>query len=97
MFIIANLLIALGKILDLLISIGYLLLIARAIMSWIEVDRSNQIVQLLHNVTEPILEPLRKYMPAGAIDFTPLAALLILYFADIFVVESLLDIGYGLK
>ncbi len=97
MVIIGNLLVALGKIINLLISIGYILFLARAVISWVEVDRDNQFVVMLHNITEPVLYPIRKYMPAGTIDFSPMAVLLMLYFADIFVVESLLDIGFRLK
>ena len=97
MVIIGNLLVALGKILDLLISIGYVLFLIRAVISWIEVDRDNQFVVFLYNITDPLLAPVRKYMPAGSIDFSPMAVLLVLYFADIFVVESLLDIGFRLK
>ena len=97
MVIIGNLLVALGKILNLLISIGYILFLVRAVISWVEVDRENQFVVMLHNITEPVLDPIRKYMPAGTIDFSPMAVLLMLYFADIFVVESLLDIGFRLK
>lgn len=97
MVIIGNLLVALGKILDLLISIGYVLFLIRAVISWIEVDKDNQFVVFLYNITEPLLAPVRKYMPAGTLDFSPMAVLLALYFADIFVVESLLDIGFRLK
>lgn len=97
MVVIGNLLVAVGKILDLLISIGYVLFLIRSVISWIEVDRENQFVVFLYNVTEPLLEPVRKYMPAGTIDFSPMAILLVLYFGDIFVVESLLDIGFRLK
>ncbi len=97
MVIIGNLLVALGKILNLLISIGYILFLVRSVISWVEVDRDNQFVVMLHNITEPVLYPIRKYMPAGTIDFSPMAVLLMLYFADIFVVESLLDIGFRLK
>ncbi len=97
MVIIGNLLVALGKILNLLISIGYVLFLIRSVISWIEVDRDNQFVVFLYNITEPLLAPVRKYMPAGTIDFSPMAVLLVFYFADIFVVESLLDIGFKLK
>lgn len=97
MVIIGNLLVALGKILNLLISIGYILFLVRSVISWVEVDRENQFVVMLHNITEPVLDPIRKYMPVGTIDFSPMAVLLMLYFADIFVVESLLDIGFRLK
>ena len=97
MVVIGNLLVAIGKILDLIISVGYVLFIIRAVISWIEVDKSSQYYSFLINVTEPVLEPIRKYLPGGAMDFSPMAAMLILYFADIFGVESLLDIGFRLK
>ncbi|MCH7887281.1 MAG: YggT family protein [Candidatus Marinimicrobia bacterium] len=99
MVIIGNLLVALGKILNLLISIGYVLFLIRSVISWIEVDRDNQFVVFLYNITEPLLAPVRKYMPAGTgtIDFSPMVVLLVLYFADIFVVETLLDVGFRLK
>ena len=97
MVIIGNLLVAIGKILDLIISIGYILFIIRAVISWVEIDRSSQFYSFLINITEPVLEPIRRYMPGGGVDFSPMAAMLILYFADIFVVESLLDIGLRLK
>ncbi len=97
MVIIGNLLVALGKILNLLISIGYILFLIRSVISWVEVDKDNQFVGFLYNVTEPLLAPIRRYMPSGTIDFSPMAVLLALYFADIFVVESLLDIGFRLK
>ena len=97
MVIIANLLIALGKILDLVVSVGYLLFIVRAIISWVEVDDSNQFVQMLYKVTEPVLEPVRRFLPGGMIDFSPMVVLVVLYFTDMFVVESLLDVGFRLK
>ena len=97
MFVIGNLLEAIGNILYLIIRVGYVLFIIRAVISWIEVDKSSQYYSFLINVTEPVLEPIRKYLPGGAMDFSPMAAMLILYFADIFVVESLLDIGFRLK
>ena len=97
MVIIANLLIALGKILDLVVSVGYLLFIVRAIISWVEVDDSNQFVQMLYKVTDPVLEQVRRYLPGGMIDFSPMVVLVMLYFTDMFVVESLLDVGFRLK
>ncbi len=97
MVIIGNLLVAIGKILDLIISLGYILFIIRAVISWVEIDRTSQFYSFLINITEPVLEPIRRYMPGRAVDFSPMAAMLILYFADIFVVESLLDIGFRLK
>ena len=49
-------------------------LLARIIISWIpNVDRSNSIVQFIYQVTEPVLEPVRRAMPPlGTIDASPI-------------------------
>ena len=49
-------------------------LLARIVLSWIpNVDRSNQIVQFLYQVTEPVLEPVRRALPqVGMIDISPI-------------------------
>jgi YggT family protein len=56
-----------------------LAILARSLMSWFPMDPSNVFVQLIHRVTEPILEPLRRIVPrVGMIDLTPMAAILLL-------------------
>jgi YggT family protein len=50
--------------------------IARSLMSWFPVDQSSPLVQMLHRVTDPIIEPIRRVMPQnGMIDFSPLVAM----------------------
>ena len=47
------------------------LLVARALMSWFPDARKYQIVQLLFDITDPILEPLRKVIPpVGMLDLS---------------------------
>ena len=54
-------------------------IIARALASWFVQDQSNPIVQMLHDITEPIVGPVRRFMPStGMIDFSPLVALILL-------------------
>ncbi len=50
------------------------ILLARIVLSWIpNVDRSNAIVQLLYQLTEPVLEPVRRTIPPlGMIDLSPI-------------------------
>ena len=51
----------------------------RAIMSWFPIDPSNPLVQILIQLTEPILAPIRRVMPRiGMIDLTPMAAIILL-------------------
>ena len=52
-------------------------IIARALISWLPIDQSSQIVQLLHNITEPIISPIRRILPnTGMMDLSPLAAII---------------------
>jgi YggT family protein len=66
--------------LDLLFTILGFAIIARALLSWIQIDPYNPIIQLLYQITEPILAPLRRYIPpiGGMMDITPIVALIIL-------------------
>lgn len=54
-------------------------IIGRVIMSWIDQPGSMRITQILNEVTEPILAPLRSILPSmGMFDFTPIIAMLLL-------------------
>ena len=57
-----------------LIQLYSFVLLARIILSWVpNVDRSNQIIQFLYQVTEPVLEPVRRALPqVGMIDISPI-------------------------
>ncbi|MFQ6617237.1 MAG: YggT family protein [Fidelibacterota bacterium] len=93
MFIIGNFLTALAGILDLIINVYYILLIIRVILSWFHVDRANQLVVLLYILTEPVLRRIRRFLPPTAFDLSPIIAMLILYFINSFIVESLHNLG----
>ncbi|MFN0095244.1 MAG: YggT family protein [Dehalococcoidia bacterium] len=53
--------------------------IARSLLTWFSIDPANPLIQLLHRVTEPIIDPFRKVIPnMGMIDLSPMAAILAL-------------------
>ena len=55
-----------------------LAIFVRVIMSWVPVRLPLGLNDLVWNVTEPVLAPIRRYMPiAGGMDFSPLIALLL--------------------
>ncbi|GBD23455.1 hypothetical protein HRbin29_01121 [bacterium HR29] len=63
-------------------------IIARALMSWLPIDPSSSLYQLLFRVTEPIIEPIRRVLPPmGFIDLSPLAAILLLWMMQSLVVN----------
>ncbi len=57
-----------------LIQLYSFVLLARIIVSWISnVDRTNPIVHFLYQITEPVLEPVRRVIPRlGMIDISPI-------------------------
>ncbi len=73
-------------------------LIASAILSWLVafnvVNTSNRFVYLLgdflYRATEPVLRPLRSFLPnLGGIDISPVVLILLLIFAQRLVIYSL--------
>ncbi len=57
------------------------LIIARVILSWVRHDPSHPLIRFVYEITEPILAPIRRVTPRNSIiDFSPLIAILILYF-----------------
>ncbi len=67
-----------AELLVLLITLYQGVILLRAILSWFTSPNSgNQLTDLLTRLTDPVLEPLRKALPAtGGIDMSPLIALI---------------------
>ena len=98
MILLANLLIGIAQLLSSLISIFIILFVARAILSWVSPDPYNPIVRFINNCTEPILYRVRRKMPPlGMFDLSVIVVILVLYFVQIVVCQSLLDYGVLLK
>ena len=69
------------RLIDTLFYLVDLALLLRVLFSWINPDPYNPFVRLIHQITEPILAPLRRAIPPiGGLDITPMVALLILDF-----------------
>jgi YggT family protein len=99
MFILANFVQAIAVVLGYVIEVLWWLIVIRALLSWVNPDPNNPIVQFIERVTEPILYPFRKLIPAYKIgvDLAPLFAILFLYFLKIFAVQTLLGIAIRLR
>ena len=65
-----------------------LAIIARALLSWFPIDPYNPIAQILFQITEPILAPLRRFIPpiGGMMDITPIVALVLIQ-----IVQAIVD------
>ena len=66
-------------ILDLL-AIYTIIIIIRAVLSWISVDPRNQAMRILNGLTDPILVPIQKIIPpvGGTLDISPVVAIILI-------------------
>ena len=98
MYIIGYLLMAIAKVLDVVLLLFMWIVIARAVLSWVNPDPFNPIVRFIHNVTEPALYRVRAFIPIsfGGIDFSPMIVLLGVIFLRTFVVSSLIRLSANL-
>ena len=99
MFIAGNFLSAVAGVLNWVLWAYMWIIIIRALLSWVNPDPWNPIVQFLHRATEPVLAPIRRWLPTWrwGIDFSPLVAILAIYFIQQFVVASVMDLAWRLR
>jgi len=99
MFVMGNFLGAVARLLDLVLWAYMWLIIVRALLSWVNPDPWNPVVQFLTRVTEPVLAPIRRRLPTWrmGIDLSPLVAILAIYFVQWFLVGTLRDIAWRMR
>ncbi|MEE8317004.1 MAG: YggT family protein [Syntrophobacteria bacterium] len=95
MFVLGNLLDALASILYLVLNLYMWIIIARAVISWVNPDPYNPIVRFLYSITDPVLLAIRRRLPLsfGGIDFSPIVVILVIIFLQRFLVASLHDLA----
>lgn len=94
MFVAGNLLNALATVVDYVLWLYMWVIIARALLSWVNPDPWNPIVQFLNRATEPVLEPIRRRLGwRMGIDVSPIIAFLIIMFLQLAVVQTLKDLA----
>lgn len=65
--------------LGLLCEVLTIAILVRVILSWFSPSPTNRLVNIVYQVTEPILAPLRRIIPrVGRLDFSPLVAIILL-------------------
>ena len=65
------------QLVNLVFGVFELLILARVLLSWINASPYSPFVQFLHNVTEPILAPVRRLLPpTGMLDLSPVVVLI---------------------
>jgi YggT family protein len=93
-----NIIIGIARVLDIILEIYMWVIIIRALISWVNPDPYNPIVQMLTRLTEPVLRPIRKLVPPFkvGIDLAPFIAILIIIFLQYALIKNLYRIAQSL-
>ena len=98
MFVFGNIILGIAKVLEVALNVYMWVIIIRSLISWVNPDPYNAIVQILTKVTEPALRPIRKLAPPWkiGIDLSPLIAVLVIIFLQYAVIDTLKRIGHSM-
>ena len=83
---------AVAQLVNFILNAYMMVLVARALISWVNPDPYNPIVKFLHSVTEPVLYRVRRALPftySSGIDFSPLLVMLAIMFLQNFLVQTI--------
>ena len=99
MFVVSNFILAVAKIIDMVLSLYMWIIVARALISWVNPDPYNPIVRFLYRATEPVMAPIRRWLPLRGlgIDISPIIAIAAIIFLQSFLLRSLIEFAYYLK
>jgi len=88
---------ALYQVVDLVFTIYIFIVVARAIISWVNPDPYNPIVRFLYNATEPVLNRIRRVLPLQfvGIDMTPIGLLIGLSFIKQILLQLIVSLARG--
>ncbi len=89
--------VSVARLVDLTITVYIVTIIAEAILSWFQPASHNPMVSLLHQLNQPVLNPVRRFIPSfSGIDLSPLVAVVLLQLASILIVGPLHDLARSL-
>jgi YggT family protein len=89
--IIGYFLIALARVIEAVLTLYMWVIIAGAVLSWVNPDPYNPIVRFIHSVTEPVLYRIRRSLPVSfsGIDFSPLVVIFAIMFLKWWITPSI--------
>jgi YggT family protein len=73
----------LASAVNVLFQFASLAILARVILSWlpmagVRIDMYHPVIRILYQITDPILNPIRRFATFGMMDFSPVVALILL-------------------
>ncbi len=86
-----------AQVFNLIVTLYIYIVVARAIISWVNPDPYNPIVRFLHGATDPVLDRIRRIVPLsfGAIDVSPIILLFGVFLLQRIVMLILTRLAYS--
>jgi YggT family protein len=99
MYVLGNILIGMGYVLDILLSVYMWIVIVGALISWVNPDPYNPIVRFLRAVTYPVFSWIRRRLrlAVGGIDFSPIVVIAVIVFLRYALAKTIVETGLRLK
>ena len=93
-----NFILAIAKLINFALTFYMYIVIARAVISWVNADPYNAIVRFLVQATDPVLLKIRRDVPSmGGIDLSPMLLIFAIIFLQSFLVPTLTQIGMNMR
>ena len=95
MFVYTNLIITVAQLLQTILQLYLYVVIASAILSWVEPNPYNPIVRFIHSITEPVFDWVREHIPVffGGIDFSPMIVIFGIWFIQSYLIPTVARIA----
>ena len=90
---------ATAKVLEIVLELYMWIIIIRALLSWVNPDPYNPIVQFLNSITDPVMYRVRRLLPLSGmgIDFSPIVVILGIIFLQTFLVNTIARLAMQLQ
>ncbi len=66
------------RLLIAILNVYEILIVIRAVLSWFNPDPNNHIIRFLSDITDPVMNPIRRIIPMSGIDFSPMIVILVI-------------------
>jgi len=92
----SSLALEIASLIHIVLTVYFWIIIARALLSWVNPDPFNPIVRFLYRATEPVLRPIRRRLPTYqmGLDLSPLVVILVIEIIDRYIVPQIAALAY---
>ena len=101
MSLLANLILAIAQVIKMVLDLYTFVILISSVLSWVNPDPYNPIISMIRQITEPVYQKVRRFLPASffrsGIDFTPMIVLLLIVVINTVLVGTLQDVAVQMR